>query len=168
MRVYKCREPTEMLDLATQRKYVVEDRRARYLTSLYPSRFKIIAKTTEKEKFKMPAMPTPPKKLPNGVVTLISASHKTTEGKYGLQEAVTVVVHEPTGFPPKTVWVSHGSYKQIKAALDCGLARMVDEGNWEINDGALFSAIVQNGRFVSLLPHEQPSETAEDRNVSAE
>jgi hypothetical protein len=106
----------------------------------------------------MPVMPNEHKPLPNGLATLISTEVITKDSKFGEQEEVTCVVEFPEGYPPQRVWISHKSFKQVKSALACGLAEQ-DGNNWEVKIGVRFSAVVENGKFVNLLPAQNAPNT---------
>jgi hypothetical protein len=156
-RIYTQKFTVTLLDTWFERSYEMEYREAKPLEDKYPTRYVVRRDTAllnyERENKIMPTMPTKHVPLPNGLHTLVTASHKASESKYGPQEVIECICEDVEGSTPQRLYISHDSYPKVKAAIDAGI--VVQNGDdWEVLDGVRFRAVVSNGKFTSLLKVE--------------
>ena len=156
--IYTSKAKVKLLDLFFDTVYEIEERKAQSLSAKYPSRY--IIQNNQKEKNIMPAMPKPYKPLPNGICTLVTLNSEEHKGKFGLQEKISCVVEAPPNWEgAQYVYIPHNSYKKVTGAISAGIAQENEQtGEWSVLEGVRFRVVVQDGKIVSLMPHENVNE----------
>lgn len=141
------------------RSYEIAKREAQTLINKYPSRYHM-KESHNKEIEKMPQMPAPYRPLPNGICTLITVGTEPHKSRFGMQEKITCIVETPADWEStQFVYIPHDSYKKVQAGIVAGIIaedKLTNE--WYVLEGARFRVVVQNGKVVSMLPHESVQE----------